>query len=121
MSVAKPSATPKTATKSPGTQTKPKSTEAAGQVSPSGAVLAAFNSLLDGIRRAIVTHDLVLSGLPTCGPLLDWSWRDLTRLEFAQYDVLGTEDRTRFVTARVAFTVGGFAADGSRATIVSGL
>lgn len=52
--VAKPSATPKTAPKSTGTETKPKSTEAAGQVSPSGAVLAAFNSLLDGIRRADV-------------------------------------------------------------------
>ena len=35
-------------------KTKPKTNEAAGQVSPSVAVLAAFNSLLDGIRHADV-------------------------------------------------------------------
>lgn len=60
----KPSPTPaKTVPKpadtesSPATQPrvqKPKSAEAAGQVSPSGVVLAAFNSLLDGIRHADV-------------------------------------------------------------------
>lgn len=56
----KSSPTPvKTVTKSTGTQsspakTKPKTTEAAGQVAPSVAVLAAFNSLLDGIRHADV-------------------------------------------------------------------
>src|SRR6202171_4355410 len=61
--------------------------------------LEALRDGLDGIRRAIVTHDLVLSGLPTCGPLLDWSWRDLTRLEFAQYHVLGTDDRARSAAA----------------------
>ena len=59
----KPSPTPKAATKStdteasptrpPGVQ-KPKSTTPAPQVSPSGAVLAAFNSLLDGIRHVDV-------------------------------------------------------------------
>ncbi|SRR5258707_6072729 len=57
----KPTPSPKTVTKStdteaspstaPGAQ-KPKTTGAAGQVSPSSGVLAAFNSLLDGIRHA---------------------------------------------------------------------
>jgi len=57
----KPTPTPKTVTKStdteaspnkaPGVQ-KPKATGAAGQVSPSSGVLAAFNNLLDGIRHA---------------------------------------------------------------------
>ena len=55
----KPSPTPKVVTKSTtpetGTATpKPKSTQAAGQVAPSSAVLAAFNNLLDGIRHADV-------------------------------------------------------------------
>jgi ketosteroid isomerase-like protein len=55
----KPSPTPKAVTKStdteasPATQ-KPKNTQPAGQVSPSSAVLAAFNNLLDGIRHADV-------------------------------------------------------------------
>src|ERR1700704_1125811 len=59
--VVEPKPTPKTVTKStdteaspntaPGAQ-KPKTTGAAGQVSPSSGVLAAFNSLLDGIRHA---------------------------------------------------------------------
>ena len=49
----------KTATKSTDTEaspakTKPKSPQASGQVSPSSAVLAAFNSLLDGIRHTDV-------------------------------------------------------------------
>lgn len=57
----KPTPTPKTVTKSTDTEAspttppsvqKPKSTGAAGQVSPSSSVLAAFNSLLDGIRHA---------------------------------------------------------------------
>jgi hypothetical protein len=76
--------------------------------------LGALRDGLDGIRRALLKHDLLLAGLPTCGPLVDWAWRDLSRLEFAEYDLLGAEDRTSFVTARVTFTVGGFAADGSR-------
>ena len=52
--------TAKTSTKATGTQTPPAKTTpkpneaAAGQVSPSVAVLAAFNSLLDGIRHADV-------------------------------------------------------------------
>lgn len=54
---AKPTPTPKTVTKTGNTQatatTTPK-TAAAGQVSPSGSVLAAFNRLLDGIRNADV-------------------------------------------------------------------
>ena len=53
----KPSPTPKTATKPTyvGASTlRPKSTEAGVQVSPSTAVLNAFNSLLDGIRHADV-------------------------------------------------------------------
>lgn len=55
----KPSPTPRPVTKStdseaaPASKT-PKSTQAAGQVAPSSAVLAAFNSLLDGIRHADV-------------------------------------------------------------------
>ena len=53
----KPSPTPRPATRSTDSEsstTKPKSNQAAGQVSPSGSVLAAFNSLLDGIRHADV-------------------------------------------------------------------
>ena len=56
----RPSPTPKTVVKSPSTQPTPAASpratrnEPAGQVSPSGAVLAAFNSLLDGIRHADV-------------------------------------------------------------------
>lgn len=55
----KPSPTPKTLPKSTNTETstatqKPKSTAAAGQVSTSSSVLAAFNNLLDGIRHADV-------------------------------------------------------------------
>lgn len=56
----KPSPTPKAVTKSAETQTTAKAktsaakTQAAGQVSPSGAVLNAFNNLLDGIRNADV-------------------------------------------------------------------
>src|SRR5574341_278171 len=56
----KPTPTPKIVTKSSTTQAAPASTprasgsEAAGQTSPSGAVLAAFNSLLEGIRNADV-------------------------------------------------------------------
>ena len=55
----KPSPTPRPVTKSkdseagPATQ-KRKTTQAAGQVAPSSAVLAAFNNLLDGIRHADV-------------------------------------------------------------------
>jgi ketosteroid isomerase-like protein len=55
----KPSPTPRPKAKStdseasPATQ-KPKSNQAAGQVAPSSSVLAAFNSLLDGIRHADV-------------------------------------------------------------------
>ena len=54
-----PKPTPRPVTKStdseagPATQ-RPKTTQAAGQVAPSSAVLAAFNSLLDGIRHADV-------------------------------------------------------------------
>jgi ketosteroid isomerase-like protein len=57
----KPTPTPKTVTKSTDTEAspnsapsvqKPKTTGAAGQVSPSSGVLAAFNNLLDGIRHA---------------------------------------------------------------------
>jgi len=53
----KPSPTPKTVTKSDPEASpaqKPKNTETTGQVSPSSAVLAAFNNLLDGIRNADV-------------------------------------------------------------------
>jgi ketosteroid isomerase-like protein len=54
----KPSPTPKTVTKSTDTEAapaqKPKTTEPSGQVSPSSAVLAAFNNLLDGIRHSDV-------------------------------------------------------------------
>lgn len=53
----KPSPTPKPATKSSDSEaatSKPKSGQAAGQVAPSNSVLAAFNSLLDGIRHADV-------------------------------------------------------------------
>ena len=52
--------TPKTVTKPPEAQSSPTpqppapKTAAAGSVSPSGAVLAAFNNLLDGIRHADV-------------------------------------------------------------------
>ena len=61
--VPKPTPTPKTVTKSTDTEAsptkppsvqKPKGTGAAGQVSPSNSVLAAFNNLLDGIRHADV-------------------------------------------------------------------
>src|SRR5882724_10413179 len=53
----KPSPTPRPASKSTDTESstaKPKSNQAAGQVAPSSSVLAAFNSLLDGIRHADV-------------------------------------------------------------------
>jgi ketosteroid isomerase-like protein len=57
----KPSPTPRTVTKSATTQATPSATPRAsrnetsgGQTSPSGAVLAAFNNLLDGIRNADV-------------------------------------------------------------------
>jgi ketosteroid isomerase-like protein len=53
----KPSPTPKVITKSTEPQTgtqRPKTTQAGGQVSSSSSVLAAFNSLLDGIRHADV-------------------------------------------------------------------
>src|SRR5437588_7488900 len=48
----KPSPSPKT-TRTPPTRTpRAPGTEAAGQASPSGPVLGAFNNLLDGIRHA---------------------------------------------------------------------
>src|SRR5882672_7612730 len=55
----KPSPTPRPATKSTDSEAgsatqKPKASQAAGQVAPSSAVLAAFNNLLDGIRHADV-------------------------------------------------------------------
>lgn len=53
----RPTPTPRTITKTPTTEPKPSATPrqgATGQVSPSGTVLAAFNSLLDGIRHADV-------------------------------------------------------------------
>ncbi len=55
----KPSPTPKPVPKSTNTEAstatqKPKTSQAAGQVAPSSSVLAAFNSLLDGIRHADV-------------------------------------------------------------------
>jgi len=53
----RPTPTPRTVTKTPTTDPKPSATPrsgAAGQVSPSGSVLAAFNGLLDGIRHADV-------------------------------------------------------------------
>jgi ketosteroid isomerase-like protein len=54
----KPSPTPKTVTKSTDTEASPaqnpKTSAPAGQASPSTAVLAAFNNLLDGIRHSDV-------------------------------------------------------------------
>ena len=51
----KPSPMPKPATKSTDPDaSKPKTTQAGGQVAPSSAVVAAFNNLLDGIRHADV-------------------------------------------------------------------
>src|SRR5882672_7130113 len=55
----KPSPTPRPATKSTDSEAgsatqKPKTTGAAGQVSPSSSVVSAFNNLLDGIRHADV-------------------------------------------------------------------
>ena len=53
----RPTPTPRTVTKTPTTDPKPSASPrsgATGQVSPSGTVLAAFNSLLDGIRQADV-------------------------------------------------------------------
>lgn len=55
----RPTPTPKTVSKTPTTTTAPKPSAtprqgATGSVSPSGAVMAAFNSLLDGIRHADV-------------------------------------------------------------------
>lgn len=61
--VPKPTPTPRIVIKSADTEAapstapkvqKPKSTGAAGQVSPSSSVLSAFNNLLDGIRHADV-------------------------------------------------------------------
>jgi ketosteroid isomerase-like protein len=52
-STSKPAPKPNDPEASP-TTPKPKSTEATGQVSPSSTVLAAFNTLLDGIRHADV-------------------------------------------------------------------
>lgn len=59
----KPSPTPKTVTKSTDTEgaaQKPKSTESAGKVTPSSGILAAFNKIINGIRRSNV--DLYASG-----------------------------------------------------------
>ena len=53
----RPTPTPRTVTKTPTNDPKPSATPRsgpAGGVSPSGTVLAAFNSLLDGIRHADV-------------------------------------------------------------------
>lgn len=53
----RPTPTPRTVTKTPATDPKPSASPrsgATGQVSPSGSVLAAFNSLLEGIRHADV-------------------------------------------------------------------
>ena len=53
----RPTPTPRTVTKTPPTDSKPSATPrsgAAGQVSPSGSVMSAFNNLLDGIRQADV-------------------------------------------------------------------
>lgn len=53
----RPTPTPRTVTKTPTTDPKPSASPrsgAAGAVSPSGAVLSAFNGLLDGIRHADV-------------------------------------------------------------------
>jgi ketosteroid isomerase-like protein len=53
----KPTPTPRTVSKSPDSEAgaaSQKSTQAAGQVAPSSAVVAAFNNLLDGIRHADV-------------------------------------------------------------------
>ena len=53
----RPTPTPRIVTKTPATDPKPSATPrqgATGGVSPSGAVLAAFNGLLDGIRHADV-------------------------------------------------------------------
>ena len=61
MAPAKPSPTPKTVTKSttidqaePAASPRPAKTTAASQASPSGAVLSAFDGLLDGIRNSDV-------------------------------------------------------------------
>jgi len=61
MAPPKPSPTPRTVTKPVTTQATPSATPrpshpetSGGQTSPSGAVLAAFNDLLDGIRKADV-------------------------------------------------------------------
>lgn len=53
----RPTPTPRTVAKTPTTDPKPSATPrsgATGAVSPSGAVLSAFNGLLDGIRHADV-------------------------------------------------------------------
>lgn len=76
--------------------------------------LESFRDGLDRGRDAIRAKRFDDAGLPGFGPVVDWAWRDLDHLAFAEYDVLSVRDGTTSVAGTATFRVGGFRPDGTR-------
>ena len=76
--------------------------------------LEALRDTLDDLRHAVRTRRPDAASLAGAAPLVGWAWKDLARVEWVEVDVLGARDLVTAVEARAAFTVGGYAADGSR-------
>ncbi|HSB35973.1 MAG TPA: VCBS repeat-containing protein, partial [Thermoanaerobaculia bacterium] len=76
--------------------------------------LEALRDTLDDLRHAVRTRRPDAAALAGAAPLVGWAWKDLARVEWVEVDVLGARDLVTAVEARATFTVGGFAADGSR-------
>jgi len=76
--------------------------------------LEALRDGLDGLRRAIRLRAPDAPGLSGAGPLVGWAWKDLARVDWVEFDVLGANDLVTAVEARATFRVGGVAVDGSR-------
>ncbi len=76
--------------------------------------LEALRDGLDGLRRAIRLRTPDTQGHSGAAPLVGWAWKDLVRVDWVEYDVLGAQDLVTAVEARATFSVGGVAVDGSR-------
>ncbi len=76
--------------------------------------LEALRDGLDGLRRAIRRRAPDAPGLSGAAPLVGWAWKDLVRVDWVEFDVLGANDLGTAVEARATFGVGGVAVDGSR-------
>jgi hypothetical protein len=76
--------------------------------------LEALRDGLDDLRRAVRGRRREPPALAGVEPFVGWARSDLQSLGFVEYDVLAAHDLTTAVEARVRFTIGGTARDGSR-------